>query len=141
MEINQITEKIIGSAIEVHKELGCGFLESVYQSTLAREMNLSGLTYRKEYEMPVEYKGVKLGVGFRCDFFVEDKVIVECKAVKELSSIDEAQLLNYLKIKNLQVGLIINFNSLKIKDGIKRMVNNYQELPASSAPSAVKANE
>ena len=85
--------------------------------------------------MPLEYKGLKLEVGFRCDFFVENKVIIECKAVRELTKIDEAQLLNYLKIKNLQVGLIINFNTLKVQHGIKRLVNNYLE------PSAVKNHE
>ncbi len=137
METNKITEKIIGCAIEVHKELGCGFLESVYQSALAKEMDVEGLSYLKECEMPITYKGLKLDVGFRCDFFVENKVIIECKAVRELTNIDEAQLLNYLKIKNLQVGLIINFNTIKVKNGIKRLVNNFQEPSAFSASSAV----
>ena len=127
MEVDEVTEKIIGCAIEVHKELGCGFLESVYQSALAKEMDIAGLSFKKEHEMPLEYKGLKLEVGFRCDFFVENKVIIECKAVRELTKIDEAQLLNYLKIKNLQVGLIINFNTLKVQHGIKRLVNNYHE--------------
>lgn len=133
MELNIITERIIGCAIEVLKELGCGFLESVYQTALKVEMKNIGLKFEKECEVPIIYKGEVLNTAFRCDFFVEDKVIVECKAVKTLTEIDEAQLLNYLKIKNLQVGLLINFNISLLKNGIKRMVNDFQENSATSA--------
>ena len=125
--MNQLTEKIIGLAIKVHRNLGAGFLESVYQAALAYEFTQTGISFVKEKDLPVKYENVYLDIGFRCDFLVEDKVIVECKAVKELTSIDQAQLLNYLKISNLHVGLLINFNVLVLKDGIKRMVNDYDE--------------
>ena len=125
--MNQLTEKIIGLAITVHRNLGPGFLESVYQAALAWEFTQAGITFVKEMELPVRYKKVFLEIGFRCDFFVENKVIVECKAVQELTPIDQAQLLNYLKIANRPVGLLINFNVLLLKDGIKRMVNNYDD--------------
>ncbi|HBE04335.1 MAG TPA: GxxExxY protein [Spirochaetia bacterium] len=124
MEINEITEKIIGAAITVHKNLGPGFLESVYQAALAYEMSKNNLAYEKEKEMPVSYRDVILDIGFRCDFLVENKVIVECKAVKALAPVDEAQLLNYLMISSLHAGLLINFHVLKLKEGIKRIVNN-----------------
>ena len=127
IKINELTEKIIGLAIKVHRTLGPGFLESVYQVALAYEFSEAGIEYEKEKNMPVEYENVKLDVGFRCDFLIENKVIAECKAVKELTKIDEAQLLNYLKLSNLNVGLLINFNVLMLKNGIKRMVNNFDE--------------
>ena len=127
MEINNITEKIIGCAIKVHKNLGSGFLESVYQSALAYEMNKAGLNFEKEKNLPVYYEEITLDVGFRCDFLVENCVIVECKSVKELQKIDEAQLLNYLKITKLKLGLLMNFNKIKLTDGLKRMVNNFND--------------
>lgn len=127
MKPNDITEKIIGCAIKVHRTLGPGFLESVYQAALAYELTQSGLAYEKEKALPVKYGDIILEIGFRCDFFIENEVIVECKAVRELCPLDEAQLLNYLKICNKQVGLLINFNTLRVIDGIKRIVNNYKE--------------
>ena len=127
MEINEITDKIIGCAIKVHRTLGPGFLESVYQAALAHEMSINGLSFEKEKSLPVTYDGIKLDVGFRCDFFVENHIIVECKSVRELASIDEAQLLNYLKITKNQVGLLINFNVMKLVSGLKRIVNNFEE--------------
>ena len=127
MEINNITEKIIGCAIKVHKNLGSGFLESVYQSALAYEMNKAGLNFEKEKNLPVYYEEITLDVGFRCDFLVKNCVIVECKSVKELQKIDEAQLLNYLKITKLKLGLLMNFNKIKLTDGLKRMVNNFND--------------
>ena len=127
MEINNLTEKIIGCAIKVHKNLGAGFLESVYQAALAYEMTKEGLNFEKEKVLPVYYENITLDVWFRCDFLVEQSVIVECKAVKELQKIDEAQLLNYLKITKLKLGLLMNFNKLKLTDGPKRMVNNFDD--------------
>lgn len=127
MKINDITDKIIGCAIKVHKNLGPGFLESVYQTAIAYEFKKINIKFEKEKELPVNYENIKLKIGFRCDFLVEKCVIVECKAVKELIQIDEAQLLNYLKITKLQVGLLINFNTLKLIDGLKRIVNNFIE--------------
>ncbi len=123
MEINQITEKVIGCAIEVHRHLRAGLLESAYQCALAYEMEKAGLAFEKEKVLPVPYKDIILEVGFRCDFLVEGVVIVECKAIKELTSVDVAQLLNYLKNKSLPLGLLINFNVPKLVDGIRRVAN------------------
>ena len=128
MKINEVTEKIIGSAITVHKKLGAGFLESVYQAALAYEMSKINLKFEKEKSLPVQYEEIYLDIGFRCDFYVEDCVIVECKAVKKIEQIDVAQILNYLKITKMQVGLLLNFNVLKLTDGLKRIVNNFQEI-------------
>ena len=125
--INSLTEKIIGLAIKVHRTLGPGFLESVYQAALAYELGKAGIPFEKEMGLPVAYQDILLEVGFRCDFLVDNQVIVECKAVKEVTPLDHAQLLNYLKITNLQLGLLINFNVRILKDGIKRIVNNYSD--------------
>lgn len=125
MEINDLTDKVIGCAIKVHRKLGPGFLESVYQAALSYELSKLGISHEREKSLPVQYEEIVLDVGFRCDFHIEDCLIVECKAVKEFSRMDEAQLLNYLKITNTQVGLLLNFNTLKLTDGLKRMVNNY----------------
>jgi GxxExxY protein len=127
MKTNEITEKIIGNTIKVHKILGHGFLESVYQAALAYELKKSNLKFEKEKELPVEYENIKLDIGFRCDFLVEESIIFECKSIKELTPLDEAQLLNYLKVTNLQVGLLINFNTINLVKGLKRIVNNYKE--------------
>jgi GxxExxY protein len=122
MEINQITETIIGSAIEVHRHLGPGLLESAYQSCLAREMALRNLSFEQEVTLPIDYKGVQLDCGYRLDFLIEHTVIVELKAVEKLQPIHEAQLLTYLKLTGCKVGLLINFNVPVLKQGIKRMV-------------------
>ena len=127
MKINEITDKVIGCAIKVHRKLEPGFLESVYQAALAYELTKIGISYEKEKELPVKYEDIILEIGFRCDFLIESSVIVECKAVKELNQIDHAQLLNYLKITNMQAGLLINFNTLNLTEGIKRIVNNFKE--------------
>lgn len=134
-DINQLTEKVIGLAIKVHRTLGPGFLESVYQAALAYELNQANIKFEREKILPVKYADIIIEIGFRCDFFIEDQLIVECKAVSELSKIDEAQLLNYLKVTNLQVGLLINFNTTVLKNGIKRIVNKYQDNPQRSQRS------
>ena len=121
--INELTEKIIGCAIAVHRKLGPGFLESVYQSALAYELSKAGIPFEKEKGFSVRYEDIVLDVGFRCDFLIGGQVIVECKAVNALTEIDQAQLLNYLKVAGLRVGLLINFNVKALKDGIKRMVS------------------
>lgn len=126
MSINELTEKVIGLAIKVHRKLGPGFLESVYQAALTYELQKAGIQFEKEKELPVYYEDIMLDVGFRCDFIIDGRLIIECKAVKELTEIDKAQLLNYLKLTNLQVGLLINFNVLILKNGIKRLVNNFK---------------
>ena len=127
MILNKITEKIIGCAIKVHKTLGPGFLESVYQSALAYELSINNISFEKEKCLPVKYGDITLDLGFRCDFLVENCIIVECKAVRELTAIDEAQLLNYLRVTEKQIGLLINFNVIKLTDGLKRKVNNYNK--------------
>ncbi len=125
MTPTELTEKIIGSAIKVHRILGAGFLESVYQAALAYEFGKDIIPFEKEKILPVHYEEIILDVGFRCDFLVGGQIIVECKSVKEISPLDHARLLNYLKIANLNVGLLINFNVLKLTDGIIRIVNNF----------------
>jgi len=127
IDTNQLTEKIIGCAISVHRNLGPGFLESVYRAALAHELDKASIPFEKEKGLSVQYEDVFLDVGFRCDLLVDRSVIVECKAVSALTEIDQAQLLNYLKVTNLHVGLLINFNVKMLKNGIKRMVNNFQE--------------
>ena len=127
MTLNELTEKIIGLTIKVHRNLGPGFLESVYQAALAYELGKAKIPFEKEKALPVEYEEIFLDVGFRCDFLVDKRLIVECKAVKEITPLDHAQLLNYLKITNLTVGLLINFNVRKLTDGVRRIVNNYND--------------
>jgi GxxExxY protein len=124
MYLNQVTEKIIGAAIEIHKTLGPGLLESAYEECLCYELSRAGLHFQRQVDLPVLYKEVRLDCGYRLDLIVEDVVIVELKTVECLLPIHEAQLLTYLKMKNLRVGLLINFNIPVLKDGIKRMVNN-----------------
>ena len=127
MTLNQLTEKIIGLAIKVHRTLGPGFLESVYQAALAYELEKANIPFEKEKALPVPYEDITLEVGFRCDFLVDKRVIVECKSVKEVTPLDHAQLLNYLRITELELGLLINFNVRMLTKGIKRIVNNYSE--------------
>jgi GxxExxY protein len=125
MQINEITEKIIGCAIEVHRTLGRCLLESAYQAALAYEMMRAGLYFEKEKVLPVKYKDIILEVGYRCDFLVENAVIVECKAVKELTAADTAQAIHYLHLTNCRVALLINFHAPKLVDGVRRVVNNF----------------
>jgi len=124
MEVNKLTEKVIGSAIEVHKALGPGLLESAYEECLCKELSLRNVDFSRQKEIPIEYKGVKLDCGYRIDVLVEDVLILELKSCETILPIHEAQLLTYLKLSNLNVGLIINFNVPVLKNGIKRMVNN-----------------
>lgn len=125
MEDNEITERIIGGAIKVHKTLGPGLLESAYQACLYYELVKSGLSVEKEKPLPLIYEEVKLDCGYRMDLVVEKRVVVEVKSVDALTEIHLAQVLTYLKLTNNRFGLLINFNVLKLKDGIKRIVNGY----------------
>jgi GxxExxY protein len=125
MEINQITEIIIGKAIQVHRNLGPGLLESAYKECLYYELIEAGLNVEKEKAMPLVYQKVKLECGYRVDLFVENQIIVELKAVEFLNDVHLAQTLTYLKIANRQTGLLINFNVSKLTDGIKRVYNKY----------------
>jgi len=124
MDENEISNKIIQSAIEVHRHLGPGLLESAYEECLCYELSKMGLSYKRQQSLPVEYKGIKLDCGYRLDLVVEEKVIVEIKSVEKLLPIHQAQLLTYLRLSELKLGLLINFNSALLKDGIKRMVLN-----------------
>lgn len=127
MDYNQITEKIIGSAIKIHKALGPGLLESAYQECLFYEIKKTGPFVQKEKPLPLIYEDVKLECGYRLDLFVEHKVVVEIKSVEALNDIHLAQILTYLKLTNCKVGLLINFNVTKLTNGIKRVVNNYKD--------------
>ena len=123
--LNEITSEIIGAAIEVHRELGPGLLESTYQACLAQELAQRGLGFETEKPLPVTYKGVDVKCGYRLDFLVAGEVIVELKCIELLLPIHEAQLLSYLKLSGRRVGLLINFNVKVLKDGIKRIVNKF----------------
>ena len=118
----QLTEQIIGAAIEVHKHLGPGLLESAYLLCMARELDIRNIKFEKELPLPIEYKGVKLGSGYRLDLFVEEKVIVELKSVDAIEDVHKAQLMTYLKLTGCKVGLLINFNVSLLKNGIERLV-------------------
>ncbi|MGZ5504230.1 MAG: GxxExxY protein [Chthoniobacterales bacterium] len=118
--LNQLTEGIIGAAIEVHRALGPGLLESAYEVCLCRELALWGLAFERQKPIPIEYKEINLDCGYRADLVVEGRVLVELKAVDVLLPIHEAQLLSYLKLSGLDAGLLINFNERLLKNGIKR---------------------
>jgi len=123
MELNDLTEKIIGCAIKVHRVLGPGLLESAYETCLVHELVKSGLRIQRQVPLPVVYDGIKLEAGYLLDVVVEDTVIVELKAVEHLLPIHEAQLLTYLKLADKRLGLLINFNVSLLKNGIKRRAN------------------
>lgn len=118
----ELTEQIIGAAIEVHRALGPGLLESAYQACLAQELSLRNLPHEKEKPLPVSYKGVQVDCGYRLDFVVAQKVVVELKAVEVILPVHEAQLLTYLKLTGCRVGLLINFNVPVLIDGVRRRV-------------------
>ncbi|MDO8968929.1 GxxExxY protein [Algoriphagus sp.] len=124
MSENEISSQIIGAAIEVHKHLGPGLLESSYEACLLFELRQMGLNVKSQVALPISYKGLRLEAGYRIDILVEEKVIIEIKAVDEFSDIHTAQILTYLKLTNLKLGLLINFNSAKLVNGLKRVVNN-----------------
>ncbi len=125
LELNAITKDIIGAAMEVHRALGPGLLESAYEACLVYELIRRGRQVEQQKPMPVIYHGVHLDVGYRLDLLVDGKVIVELKAVEQLLPIHEAQLLSYLKLSGCRVGLLINFNVPVLKQGIRRLVNNF----------------
>jgi len=123
MKEDDVTSKIIGAAIEVHKHLGPGPLESAYEICLAHELRTQGLIVESQITLPVVFKGMKLEAGYRLDLLVEKTVVVEIKAVEELANIHLAQTLTYLRLGGFRLGLIINFNVPKLVDGLKRVVN------------------
>jgi len=131
--INQLTRQIIGAAIEVHRELGPGLLESAYEECLCHELRLRGLAFERQVPLPLVYKGVKLDCGYRIDVLIEKRVVVEVKSVECILPIHEAQLLTYLKLGGWRVGLLINFNVPLLKDGIRRLIVGYDDDPSVSS--------
>ena len=123
--INILSEKIIGAAIEVHKNLGPGLLESIYEECLCFELSQIDLNIKRQLPLPIIYKNVKLDCGYKLDIIVEDAIILEIKAVENIMPVHEAQLLTYLKLINKKLGLLLNFNVPVLKEGIKRIVNNF----------------
>ncbi len=116
-----LSKQIVGAAIEVHKHLGPGLLESIYEQCLEIELKRLGVGFERQKKIPVIYKGQAIGEGFRADFIVENKIIIELKAVEKIIPLHEAQLLSYMKLSKIPLGLIMNFNAVLLKDGIKRM--------------------
>lgn len=122
-DINRISGQIVDSAMKVHTQLGPGLLESAYEACLKHELSKRGLSVLSQVALPVVYDGQRIDVGYRLDLLVEESVVVELKAVSRIIPLHEAQLLSYLKLGGYKLGLLINFNTLRLKDGIKRMVN------------------
>ena len=127
LRINKVSNIVIGAAIDVHKELGPGLLESVYEECLKLELESKGIKVETQKDLPLIYKGQNTGKTYRIDMLVDERVIVELKSVESLKPVNEIQLVTYLKLSNLRVGLLINFNVPVLKEGIKRKVNNYYE--------------
>ncbi|RZB37172.1 MAG: hypothetical protein SRB2_01441 [Desulfobacteraceae bacterium Eth-SRB2] len=122
MEFDELSNKVIGCTIEVHRNLGPGLLESTYEQCLAHELKIEGMPFKLQYPLPVEYKGIKLDCGYRIDLLVANSLIVELKSVENVLPIHQAQLLTYMKLSGIKIGLLMNFNVKYMKDGIKRMV-------------------
>ena len=127
-ELNQITRDVIGAAIEVHRQLGPGLLESSYRECLCRELLLRGIPFEKEKPLPLEYKGIHLGCGYRLDLLVSNSVVVEVKSVEALAPIHDAQLMTYLRIGGWRIGLLVNFNVAVLKNGIHRRILGYDKV-------------
>lgn len=130
LRMNDITEKVIGACIEIHRALGPGLLESAYEECLCHELSLVDLRFDLQKSVPVVYKDVKLDCGYRLDVVVENQIILELKTVESLLPVHEAQLLTYLKLTGLMLGLLINFNVPVLTRGLKRIVNNFDESKA-----------
>ena len=126
MKFFDLTPEIINAAIRIHRKLGPGLLESAYEACLAHELQQSGMRVERQKPVPLFYNTVKLDCGFRADLVVESRVVVELKCKDALHPVDEAQLLSHLRLLNIPVGLLINFHVVLLKDGIRRMVNNYR---------------
>ena len=123
MERDALTHDVIGAAIEVHRELGPGLLESVYEVCLCHELRLRNIECVSQVRLPVHYKGAELDADFRIDILIPDRLIIEVKAVERMLGVHDAQLLTYLKLSKIRVGLLLNFNVPVLKDGVKRLVN------------------
>ncbi len=122
MEFDELSKKVIGCALEVHKELGPGLLESAYEKCLAHELTLANIPFRLQVPIPLYYKGIELDCGYRADLIVDDKLLLELKSIEELLPIHEAQLLTYMKLAKIRIGLLMNFNVKLLRDGLRRFV-------------------
>ena len=129
MHENEISDKIIGAAIEVHKYFGPGLVEQIYEESLCYELSTRGIPFERQKPVPIFYKDVKLGVPLKLDLIVGQKVIIDLKAKEEVTPLDRAKLLSYLRLSKLKLGLIINFHSILLKDGIERVVNGLKLPP------------
>ena len=127
LDINKTTEAIIGAAIEVHRHLGPGLLESAYEECLCEELLLRKIPFKRQIVLPVIYKSKKLDIGYRIDLLINDEVVVELKTVESILPIHEAQTLTYMRLGGWQIGLILNFNVTVLKNGIKRLVHKLRE--------------
>jgi GxxExxY protein len=127
IDLNKLTERVIGACIEIHRQLGPGLLESAYEECLCFELSQQGVQFERQKPLPVIYKGVRLECGYRLDIVAENAVILELKTVEKLQSIHKAQLLTYLKLTGLTLGLLLNFNVPVLIDGIMRVVNEFKE--------------
>lgn len=125
--MDALTDRVIGAAIEVHKHTGPGLLESVYEACLCHELSLLRISFSRQVDLPVAYKGIKLDCGYRMDIVVEECLVLELKTVERLLPVHSAHLLTYLKLARMQVGLLLNFNEPVLRRGLKRLVNNYQD--------------
>ena len=119
---NALSREVIGAAIEVHKALGPGLLESAYEECLCQELKMRNIPFERQVDLPIEYKGIKLSAGYRMDIVVENLLVLELKSVEKLLPIHQAQLITYLRLSNIWLGLLINFNVPILKQGIKRLV-------------------
>lgn len=137
--LNEITNQIIGAAMAVHSVLGPGLLESTYEVCLQHELEQQGLRVERQVALPVVYRGVRLECGYRIDLLIEGVVVVEVKAVSELLPVHGSQVLSYLRLSQRRVGLILNFDVAKLRDGVRRVVNDFPDSAAPSAPSAFQA--
>ncbi|HPF92097.1 MAG: GxxExxY protein [Flavobacteriales bacterium] len=124
---NELTEAVIGAAIEVHRHMGPGLLERVYEEALCHELGLRGIPFKRQAPVPILYKGVELSKPYKCDLWVAEMIIVENKSVAAFTPVDMAQLMGYLKLMDQRLGLLINFNVKFLKDGIKRVANGLEE--------------
>lgn len=122
MKFDSLSHKVIGCALEVHRTLGPGLLESTYEQCLAHELSDAKILFQRQKTLPVAYKGLKIDCGYRVDLLIEDKMIVELKSVERMNAVHEAQLLTYMKLSDIKLGLLVNFNEKILKDGLKRFV-------------------
>jgi len=140
MAYSDLTHTIIGAAIEVHRQLGPGLLESAYEECLARELSIRNLAYERQKPIPVVYKGVKLECGYRIDLLVEHRIVLELKAIEQIAPIHEAVVLTYLKLSGITVGLLINFHVAVLKDGIQRYIGKEKKEFTTEAAEARGVN-